>query len=87
VTRCRHDPGLRSFTLPARDTFCSALLHAVELTHGFMSTPALLLWPRVPDYPDRKLELICPLPLRASWALTDGALLNARYLTVEEPWP
>ncbi len=87
AARCRHDPGLNSFELPAREGFCPALLHAVELTHGFMSTPALLLWPQVPGYPDDKLELICPLPLRASWALTDGAVLDVRYLTVEEPWP
>jgi len=52
-----------------------------------MRTPALLLWPQVPGYPDDKLELICPIPLRAGWALTDGALLDVRYLTAEEPWP
>lgn len=87
AARCRHNPQLRRFELPARDGFCPALLHAVELTHRFMRTPALLLWPQVPGYPHDKLELICPIPLRTGWALTDGAMLDVRYLTLEEPWP
>ena len=87
AARCRNNPSLRRFELAARAAFCPALLHAVELTHRFMRTPALLLWPQVPGYPDDKLELICPMPLRARWALSDGARLDVRYLTVEEPWP
>lgn len=87
AARCRHNPRLRRFELPARDGFCPALLHAVELTHRFMRTPALVLWPQVPGYPHDKLELICPIPLRAGWALDDGAPLEVRYLTLEEPWP
>lgn len=87
AARCRHNPQLRRFDLPERDGFCPALLHAVELTHRFMRTPALLLWPQVPGYPHDKLELICPIPLRTRWALTDGAMLDVRYLTLEEPWP
>ena len=87
AVRHRMDARLRRFALPARGDFCPALLHAVELSHRFMRTPALLLWPQVPGYPDDKLELICPMPLRSGWVLTDGALLEVRYLTVEEPWP
>lgn len=87
AARLRHDVRLKRFELAARDGFCPALLHAVELSHRFMRTPALLLWPQVPGYPDDKLELICPIPLRTSWALTDGAVLDVRYLTLEEPWP
>lgn len=87
AARLRHDMRLRRFELAARDGFCPALLHAVELTHHAMRTPALLLWPQVPGYPDGKLELICTIPLRTRWALTDGAVLDVRYLTVEEPWP
>lgn len=87
AARCRHNPQLRRFELPARDGFCPALLHAVELKHRFMRTAALLLWPQVPGYPRDKLELICPIPLRTGWALTDGAILDVRYLTLEEPWP
>lgn len=87
VARQRHDPRLRRFELPARGEFCPALLHAVELSHHVMRTPALLLWPQVPGYPDDKLELICPQPLRSGWGLDDGARLDVRYLTLEEPWP
>lgn len=87
VVRQRHDPSLRRFELPARGDYCPALLHAVELSHRFMRTPALLLWPQVPAYPDDKLELICPMPLRSGWVLSDGAHLDVRYLTLEEPWP
>ncbi|HEX2795922.1 MAG TPA: HAD-IA family hydrolase [Immundisolibacter sp.] len=87
AARLRHDMRLKRFELAARDGFCPALLHAVELTHRAMRTPALLLWPQVPGYPDDKLELICPIPLRTGWALTDGAVLDVRYLTLEEPWP
>ncbi len=87
AARHRHDVRLRRFELPARDSFCSALLHAVELSHGLLSTPALLLWPQVAGYPDEKLELICPIPLREGWALADGAMLDLRYLTTQEPWP
>jgi HAD superfamily hydrolase (TIGR01549 family) len=87
AARLRHDGRLKRFELAARDGFCPALLHAVELTHGVLRTPALLLWPQVPAYPDRKLELICPVPLRSRWALTDGALLDVRYLTLEDSWP
>jgi CTP-dependent riboflavin kinase len=87
AARCRDDPWLRRFELAARDTFCPALLHAVELSHRSNTTPALLLRPQVPGYPNDKLELVCPIPLRASWALTDGAALDVRYLTVEERWP
>ena len=86
AARCRHNPQLRRFELPARDSFCPALLHAVELTHRSMRTPALLLWPQVPGYPSHKLELICPIPLRTGWALDNGAPLQVRYLTLEEPW-
>ncbi len=87
AARHRHDPRLKRFKLAARDGYCPALLHAVELKYHDRSTPALLLWPQVPGYPDEKLELICPIPLRASWALTDGATLAVRYLTTQEPWP
>jgi CTP-dependent riboflavin kinase len=71
AARLRHDVRLKRFELAARDGFC----------------PALLLWPQVPGYPDGKLELICPIPLRTRWALTDGAMLDVRYLTLEESWP
>lgn len=87
VARQRHEPRLRRFELPARGDYCPALLHAVELSHRFMRTPALALWPQVPGYPDDKLELICPMPLRSGWRLDDGARLDVRYLTLEEPWP
>jgi len=87
AARLRHDGRLKRFELAARDGFCPALLHAVELSHRFMRTRALLLRPQLPTYPDNKLELICPMPLRTGWVLSDGALLDVRYLTVEEPWP
>jgi HAD superfamily hydrolase (TIGR01509 family) len=87
VARHREDARLRRFELPARGDHCPALLHAVELSHRFMRTPALLLWPQVPGYPHNKLELVCPMPLRSGWVLSDGARLDVRYLTVEEPWP
>ena len=87
VARYRQDARLRRFELPARGDYCPALLHAVELSHLFMRTRALLLWPQMPGYPDDKLELICPMPLRSGWSLSDGARLDVRYLTVEEPWP
>lgn len=87
AARLRHDVRLKRFELAARDGFCPALLHAVELSHRFMRTRALLLWPQLPTYPDSKLELICPMPLRSGWVLSDGAVLDVRYLTVEEPWP
>ncbi len=87
AVRHRHDNRLRRFELPARDGFCPALLHAVQLSHGLSSTPALLLWPQVPGYPDEKLELICRIPLREGWALAEGAMLELRYLNTQEPWP
>lgn len=87
AAQARQAPRLRRFELAARDGFCPALLHAVTLAHGARHTPALLLWPQVPGYPDDKLELICPIPLRAGWGLDDGARLEVRYLTLEEPWP
>lgn len=87
AARHRRNTRLRRFELPARDAFCPARLHAVELSHRFMRTPALLLWPQVAGYPDDKLELICPMPLRSGWVLTDGARLDVRYRTLEEPWP
>jgi HAD superfamily hydrolase (TIGR01549 family) len=87
VARYRQDARLRRFELPARGDYCPALLHAVELSHRFMRTRALLLWPQMPGYPDDKLELICPMPLRSGWSLSDGARLDVRYLTQEEPWP
>lgn len=87
VLRYRDDASLRRFQLPARGDYCPALLHAVQLSHRFMHTPALLLWPQVPEYPADKLELICPMPLRSGWRLADGTRLDVRYLTLEEPWP
>ena len=87
VVRYRDDPRLRRFHLPARGDYCPALLHAVQLSHRFMRTPALLLWPQVQGYPVDKLEMICPMPLRSGWRLADGTRLDVRYLTLEEPWP
>jgi HAD superfamily hydrolase (TIGR01509 family) len=87
VARLRGEPGLRRHELAARGDFCAALLHAATVTCGKFGTPALLLWPQVPGYPDNKLELICPIALRADWGIADGARLDLRYRTVEEPWP
>ena len=87
AARHRADARLRRFELPARGDYCPALLNGVHLSHRFMRTSALVLWPQVPGYPDDKLELICPMPLRSGWRLDDGARLDVRYLTLEEPWP
>jgi CTP-dependent riboflavin kinase len=87
VARLRVEPGLRRHELAARGDFCPALLHAATVTHGAFSTPALLLWPQVPGYPDDKLELICPIALRDGWGIADGARLEVRHHTLEDTWP
>lgn len=81
------DARLRRFELPGRDGFCPATLYATRLHHGPRHMPALLLRPQVAGYPADKLELVCPQPVRASWALNDGALLELHPITLEEPWP
>lgn len=81
------DARLRRFELPGRDGFCPATLYAARLHHGPRHMPAVLLRPQVAGYPGDKLELVCPHPVRAGWALDDGAILELHPLTLEDPWP
>ncbi len=81
VARHRHDPWLQKHVLPGAGHYCDAHFHRVSLTthDDKHATPALLMWPEVPNYPAHKLELICALPLRQQWQLADRQTLKIRY--------
>jgi|GEM_PF-375951 len=86
VARHRHDPWLRKHLLAGAGHYCDAHFHPVTLatTDGGRETPALLMWPEVPDYPPTKLELVCALPLREQWQLSDRQTLTLRYESSDE---
>lgn len=82
VARVRHQPGLLRHIMEPRGDFCRAICHRVELQHPDRPTyriDALLLWPEVSGYPDQKLELVCPVPLREHWSLMENQPLLVRY--------
>jgi len=86
IARHRHDPWLRKHLLAGAGHYCDAHFHPVTLAtvDGQRETPALLMWPEVPDYPPNKLELICALPLREQWQLSERQTLRIRYESSNE---
>ena len=79
VARQRDVATLRRYRIEPQGDFCAAWCHAVELSHGELASPGLLLWPEVPDYPATKLELILPQRLEAPWPLAEGTSFRLRY--------
>ncbi len=84
VARHRDDTNLRKYILPGAGLYCDAHFHPVTLAtlDESRQTPALLMWPEVPDYPANKLELICALPLRKQWQLEEHQSLKISYQQV-----
>ena len=79
VARQRDAATLERYRIEPQGDFCAAWCHTVELSHGELASPGLLLWPEVPDYPQTKLELILPQRLEAPWPLEEGTSFRLRY--------
>jgi len=54
--------------IPPVPEFCEGVLYRVKL----YGRDAAVVKPVVPDYPDDLLEIIAPIPIRATFSLKDG---------------
>ena len=66
--RWRDTPG--HAMLPADGAFCSARCYPVRIEGRL---PAAVVLPQIEDYPEDKLEFVAALPVRAHFALDEGA--------------